>query len=224
MPLFTTGAPVLAAFGVAVGIWLIAGSLTDLVFRSGLGKVAPAVAWRRFIGLPRSAFGGTLAHLGIGVSVIGIVVSTAFSSETVTEMRPGESIRSGGYSVLFEGLRPAVGPNYSELQGRFTIARDDRPVGELVSSKRLYTARRMPTTEAGIMTRMTSQLYIALGDESDDGSVVVRVWWKPWITFIWLGAVIMAIGGLVSLADRRLRIGAPAVRSRPPAGVAEPAE
>jgi cytochrome c-type biogenesis protein CcmF len=221
---FSTGAPVLAAFGVALGIWLIAGSLTELVSRAGLGKVAPAVAWRRLTGLPRSVFGTTFAHFGLGVTVIGIVVSTAYSTELVTAMRPGETVESGGYALRFEGLTPGVGPNYTELRGLFHVTKGDRDVGDVVSSKRLYTARRMPTTEAGIMTRSASQLYVALGDEGDDGSIVVRVWWKPWITFIWLGGVVMALGGLTSLADRRLRIGAPAVRRRTPAGLTEPAE
>ena len=221
---FSTGAPVLAAFGVALGIWLIAGSLTELVSRAGLGKVAPAVAWRRLTGLPRSVFGTTFAHFGLGVTVIGIVVSTAYSTELVTAMRPGETVESGGYALRFEGLTPGVGPNYTELRGLFHVTKGDRDVGDVVSSKRLYTARRMPTTEAGIMTRAASQLYVALGDEGDDGSIVVRVWWKPWITFIWLGGVVMALGGLTSLADRRLRIGAPAVRRRTPAGLTEPAE
>ncbi len=222
---FTTGAPVLAAFGVALGVWLIAGSLTDLALRAGFGRVSPSIFLRRLIGLPRSAFGTALAHFGLGVTVIGVVASTVFSTELVTRLKAGDVIEAAGYELAFGGLQPAVGPNFTELQGRFAVTKDGRAIGDITSAKRLYTARRMPTTEAGIMTRGFSQLYVSLGDEGEDGTVVVRVWWKSWITFIWLGAVIMSIGGCVSLLDRRLRIGAPARRRAPgPAAHPEPAE
>ncbi|MEO4044633.1 heme lyase CcmF/NrfE family subunit [Hoeflea sp. CAU 1731] len=222
---FTTGAPVLAAFGVALGVWLIAGSLTDLALRAGFGRASPSVFLRRLVGLPRSAFGTALAHFGVGVTVIGVVASTVFSTELVTRMKPGDVIEAAGYELAFDGLQPAVGPNFTELQGRFSVTKDGRAIGDITSAKRLYTARRMPTTEAGIMTRGFSQLYVSLGDEGEDGTVVVRVWWKSWITFIWFGAVIMSIGGCVSLLDRRLRIGAPARRrAARPAASPEPAE
>ncbi len=222
---FTTGAPVLAAFGVALGVWLIAGSLTDLALRAGFGRASPSVFARRLVGLPRSAFGTALAHFGLGVTVIGVVASTVFSTELVTRLKAGDVIEAAGYELAFHGLQPAVGPNFTELQGRFSVTRDGRAIGDITSAKRLYTARRMPTTEAGIMTRGFSQLYVSLGDEGEDGTVVVRVWWKSWITFIWLGAVIMSIGGCISLLDRRLRIGAPARRrAARPAAHPEPAE
>ncbi|MBW8639453.1 heme lyase CcmF/NrfE family subunit [Hoeflea sp. WL0058] len=222
---FTTGAPVLAAFGVALGVWLIAGSLTDLALRAGFGRAAPSVFLRRLVGLPRSAFGTALAHFGLGVTVIGVVASTVFSTELVTRMKPGDVVEAAGYELAFDGLQPAVGPNFTELQGRFTVTKDGRAIGDITSAKRLYTARRMPTTEAGIMTRGFSQLYVSLGDEGEDGTVVVRVWWKSWITFIWFGAVIMSIGGCISLLDRRLRIGAPTrSRAAKPAAYPEPAE
>ena len=121
---------------------------------------------------------------------------------------------------------PYQGPNFTEEQGRFAyFDKAARPLGEIVSSKRLYTARQMPTTEAGIATRGFSQLYVALGDPTADGGIVVRVWWKPLVLLIWLGGVAMMIGGTVSLLDRRLRIGAPAARkARPAAQAGVPAE
>ncbi|MCP4315198.1 MAG: heme lyase CcmF/NrfE family subunit [Hyphomicrobiales bacterium] len=209
---FATGAPVLAALGIAIGIWLIAGAITDIALRSGAGRVAVPIMWQRFKGLPRSAFGSALAHLGLGISVIGIVTVTAFSTEEVTTLKPGETMVSGPFALQFEGLKPNTGPNYTELQGRFIVSRDGNRFATITSAKRIYTARRMPTTEAGILTLGPSQLYVALGDETPDGGTVVRVWWKPWVTFIWIGAVIMSLGGITSLFDRRLRIGAPATR------------
>lgn len=206
---FSTGAPVLAALGVALGVWLIAGSLTDLLTRAGLGRAKLPVIWPRLKGLPRSAFGTAMAHFGVGVMVIGIVAVTAFSTEAVTTLRPGDQTTAGPFALRFEELRPNNGPNYSETQGRFTVLRDGEVISQVSPSKRIYIARQMPTTEAGIMTTGASQLYVALGDATADGGTVVRVWWKPWVTFIWIGAIIMSLGGIVSLSDRRLRVGAP---------------
>ncbi|MBP1850885.1 heme lyase CcmF/NrfE family subunit [Rhizobium halophytocola] len=219
------GGPVLALLGLAAGFFLVFGALSDLFIRSGFQKLAFAVAWRRFAGLPRSAYGTALAHLGLGVSVIGIVSASTFSTEMVTEMKPGDTVEAGGYSLTFKGLTSATGPNFTADRGHFDIREDGLSRGEVISSKRLYTARRMPTTEAGIRTFGLSQLYVSLGDPSKDGGMVVRIWWKSWILCIWFGAVIMALGGAVSLSDRRLRIGAPKRSARAtPAGALEAAE
>jgi len=203
------GGPILAYFGLAIGFYLIAGSITDLWLRAGIGKVAGNVAFRRFIGLPGSAFGTALAHIGIGVTVIGVIGVTAFETEHVVEMKPGMQVEAGGYVLTFDGMRRGQGPNYTEESGHFTVARGGVTVTDVWSSKRLYTARRMPTTEAGIRTFGLSQLYVSLGDAMADGGIVVRVWWKPMILCIWMGALIMMAGGAVSLCDRRLRVGAP---------------
>ncbi|MBP1882894.1 heme lyase CcmF/NrfE family subunit [Sinorhizobium mexicanum] len=208
------GGPVLALLGIALGVYLIAGALTDLILRSGIGKVAGSVAWKRLSGLPRSAFGTALAHAGLGVTLIGIVAVTGFETETVVEMKPGMMVEAGGYTLRFDGMRPGRGPNYTEETGHFTVSRGGVAVTEIWSSKRLYTARRMPTTEAGIRTFGLSQLYVSLGDQMTDGGIVVRVWWKPLILCIWGGALIMMAGGVVSLSDRRLRVGAPSRAKR----------
>ncbi|MEW9615989.1 heme lyase CcmF/NrfE family subunit [Shinella sp. S4-D37] len=203
------GGPVLAYFGLAIGFYMIAGAITDLWLRAGIGKVARNVAFRRFVGLPGSAFGTALAHIGIGVTVIGVIAVTAFETEHVVEMKPGMQVEAGGYTLTFDGMRRGQGPNYSEESGHFTVARGGVTVADVWSSKRLYSARRMPTTEAGIRTFGLSQLYVSLGDAMADGGIVVRVWWKPMILCIWIGALIMMAGGFVSLCDRRLRVGAP---------------
>lgn len=218
------GGPVLAILGLAAGLFIVFGSVADLWYRAGIGKVAGSVAWRRLIGLPRSAFGTALAHAGLGLTVLGIVAVTTFQTEHVVEMKPGESVEAGGYSLHFDGLQPAVGPNYTEDRGHFTVSRGGVAVADVWSSKRLYTARRMPTTEAGILSFGLSQLYVSLGDPMDDGGIVVRIWWKPFIICIWGGALVMMFGGMVSLSDRRLRVGAPSRRSRPAPQAMEPAE
>jgi cytochrome c-type biogenesis protein CcmF len=218
------GGPVLAVLGLAAALFLIFGAIADLWYRAGVGKVAASVAWRRLAGLPRSAFGTALAHAGLGVAVLGIVAVTTFETENVIEMKPGQSVEAGGYAVRFDGMKPATGPNYSEERGHFTIGRGGVEVADVWSSKRIYTARQMPTTEAGIVTFGLSQLYVSLGDPTNDGGMVVRIWWKPFILCIWGGAVIMAIGGFVSLSDRRLRVGAPNRRAKPLRPAMEPAE
>lgn len=204
-----TGAPVLAGLGIALGAFLILGAITDIALRSGIGRVATGVAWSRLVGLPRSAFGTAFAHMGLGVTVIGVVAVSIFSTETVVGMKPGDTVSAGGYEVRFEGIRDYAGPNYTSQSGEFTIMRGDEVVASTASAKRFYAARGMPTTEAGIVTFGASQLYIALGDPEANGGLVVRVWWKSWVTFIWYGTVLMMIGGVLSLSDRRLRIGAP---------------
>ena len=208
------GGPVLAVFGMAAGLYLVFGACSDLWYRAGFGKLAFNIAWRRFAGLPRSAYGAALGHLGLGVTVLGIVAVTTYATETVVEMKPGMTTEAGGYSVTFDGMRQAVGPNFTEDRGHFTLRKGGVDKGDFWSSKRLYTARRMPTTEAGIRTFGPSQLYVSLGDPMDDGGIVVRIWWKPYILFIWFGAVIMMVGGFVSLSDRRLRVGAPNRRAK----------
>jgi cytochrome c-type biogenesis protein CcmF len=223
---FIDGAGVLSALGVGLAFWLIFGALTDLAVKAGVGKEGATVVWRRLRGLSRSIYGTALAHLGLGLTVLGIVAVTSLESEHIAVMRPGDTMPVAGYTLRFEGLQPHRGPNFTEEQGRFTYFRGGVQAGELVSSKRLYTARQMPTTEAGIATRGFSQLYVALGDATADGGIVVRAWWKPQVLLIWIGGLVMMAGGTVSLLDRRLRVGAPARRRQRPAGpVAEaPAE
>ncbi|KAB0679933.1 heme lyase CcmF/NrfE family subunit [Aureimonas leprariae] len=222
----TGGTKILAAFGFGLAAWLLAGSLVDLVGRAGFPKAGPMLALRRLAGLPLSAFGSALAHFGLGLTLLGIVATSGFGTETIRMMRPGDTQEAGGYSLRFDGVTPRQGPNYVEEVGRFTLLSGSDEVDAIEGAKRFYPARQMPTTEAGIRTHWLSQLYVAVGDASgaDGKGRVVRIWYKPLITLIWLGAVAMALGGGLSLADRRMRVGAPArVRQRPKPG-AVPAE
>ena len=215
------GGSVLAAFGAGLAVWLILGAVTDLAMKSGFGSVASPVMLRRFVGLPRSVFGTALAHAGLGVTLIGIVGTLNFGEEHILTMKPQQTVEVAGRTVRFDGIQPMKGANFNEDRARFQLINAGGQVtGTIKSSKRFYPARQMPTTEAGIKTIGFSQLYISLGDESADGSVVVRVWWKPLVTLIWLGGLVMMVGGTVSLADRRLRVGAPAKRKSKPAVVA----
>lgn len=207
----THGESVMAAFGIGLAFWVIFGSLTDLYFKAGIGKVAPKVAFSRLIGLPRSVYGTALAHIGLGVTLLGIIGVSTFGSERVLTMAAGDVTQVSSYQLRFDGVSPVSGSNYTENQGRFTLLNEaGQTLSTIIAAKRFYPARQMPTTESGISTRGFNQVYVALGDDTADGSIVVRVWWKPFVTLIWHGTLIMMLGGFISLLDRRLRVGAPA--------------
>jgi len=211
--LFVDGASVFAAVGCGLAAWLVLGAATDLWLKAGFGAAPLPVALKRLVGLPKSIFGTATAHFGLGLTVLGIVSVVSFQQEQIVDMKPGQAARIAGYTLTYEGLSPFKGSNYDEEQGTFRILRGDgSAAGTVMSAKRFYPARQMPTTEAGIRTMGLSQLYVSLGDPTANDGMVVRIWWKPLVTLIWLGGVVMMVGGAVSLFDRRLRVGAPAKR------------
>ncbi|TPN45172.1 MULTISPECIES: heme lyase CcmF/NrfE family subunit [unclassified Mesorhizobium] len=213
--LFIDGASVLAAIGVGLAVWLILGALTDIAVKAGFGNVTTGNMVRRLLGLPRSVFGTAFAHLGLGLTTLGIIGTLCFGTEKILSMHAGETVELSGHTLRFVGLYPAQGPNYSEDRGRFElIGVSGSPIGEISSAKRFFPVRQTTTTESGIKTLGLSQLYISLGDEGKDGSVVVRLWWKPLVTLIWGGGLMMMAGAAMSLMDRRLRVGAPSRRRK----------
>jgi cytochrome c-type biogenesis protein CcmF len=200
----------------------MAGAVTDLIERSGFFQLRFAIARKRAAGLPRSVWGGAFAHFGLGVTLFGIVCETNWSVERIAAVRPNETLSLRDYDLTFEGLTPRAGPNYNELVGTFTVRSNDKVIGTLQPSKRTFLSRGSGTSEAALMTRGFSQLYLSLGDPNPDGSVAVRLYHKPLVLLIWLGAVVMFLGGGLSLSDRRLRIGAP--RPAKPKAALVPAE
>jgi len=203
------GRPVFAAVGLGVATFVIAGAATDLFERTGLWRAPFPIAARRAVGLPRSAWGTAFAHIGLGITLLGIVGETQWGSEQIVSLRQGDKVALRHYDFTFEGTSTRNGPNYSEKAVHFVVRRNGEVIGEMVPSKRTFPARDMTTTEAALMTRGVSQLYVSLGDISQDGAVAVRIYHKPLVLLIWLGAVVMAFGGALSLSDRRLRVGAP---------------
>jgi cytochrome c-type biogenesis protein CcmF len=201
--------PWLAPLGIGVGMWLIMGALTDIAYRAKLPEASRAEAWRRLCNLPRSAYGTALAHAGLGVAVIGIVATTAWRSEAILAMKPGDTADIAGYTLLFEGIEDRQGPNYRERAALLEVSRNGAAVTELTPSKRAFSVEKSATTEAGIHVSWHGDLYAVLGDQLKDGAYSVRLYFNPLVRFIWLGALIMFLGGAVSLSDRRLRVGAP---------------
>jgi cytochrome c-type biogenesis protein CcmF len=217
----TVGGPVAAPLGVGLGVFLVLGSLNEVVTRCWRPGTTPAAALARARGLPRSTWGTAIAHTGVGVTVIGIAAS-AWSVEGLGVLRPGERLRAGSYEVRLEGVAARAGTTYRESVVTLKVFHDGEEVGVMQPSRRLYTTRNMPTTEAAILTRFVSQLYASANEVRADGSVSLRLDFKPLIALIWLGALVMALGAALSLTDRRLRVGAPA-RARAVAAMA-PAE
>ncbi len=219
----TLRGPWLAPLGIAVGFWLIFGSAADIMQRAGFAQQPFAIAWARFKGLPRSAFGTALAHGGLGLIVIGVIILSVWKEEHILTAKPGDEIAVAGYTVVFKGVEPLVGPNYDGSLGRFDIMRDGALVKQVVSEKRQFRPRGMPTTEVALLQDILGDVYIVLGDPAAGGAHVVRASFNPMASFIWLGAFIMFLGGVLSLTDRRLRIGVPK-RAAFPVAAAQPAE
>jgi cytochrome c-type biogenesis protein CcmF len=219
---FTQGGPVAAPLGIGLGVFLVLGSVNEIVTRSWSKGAPLSAVWRKARGLPRSTWGTVLAHAGVGLTVIGIA-ATAWGVEGLGTLKAGERLRAGAYEARLDRVIPRIEANYREDVAVMTIFREGREIVTLESMKRLYVTRGMPTTEAGIMTVGLGQVYASLGEVQADGSVGVRLYHKPLVLLIWLGSVVMALGGMVSLLDRRLRIGAPARAKAAPAA-AVPAE
>jgi len=217
------GGPVLAPFGVGLSIFVMAGALIDLAERTLFLRLPLGAVLRRAIGLPRSAWGTAFAHFGIGVTLMGIVAVTAWGSERIAALKPGGSVEIAHYRLTFDGLFERPGPNYRDLVGHFTVRRSSGElIGTMEPSRRTFPVRNMATTEAALMTRGVSQLYLSLGDPNPDGTVPVRLYFKPQVLMIWLGALVMFVGGGLSLSDRRLRVGAPRpAKTRPVLQAAE---
>ena len=172
------------------------------------------------VGLPRSAFGTAAAHFGLGLTVLGIVATSSWQQEVITTLKPGESVPLAGFTLTYRDLSTAAGPNYEEKVAAFT-ASSGGTSRELRPAKRRYPSRAMDTTESAIFTYFFSDLYLSVGDIADDKSITLHAYWKPLVVLIWGGAMVMALGGLLSLSDRRLRVGVPKAAPRRAAVAAE---
>jgi len=214
------GGPVLAPIGAGLALYVIIGSLSEIAARLWRPGTSPGAMLSRARGLPLSAWGSALAHIGVGVTLLGLA-ATGFGSEVIASTRIGEPRHVGPYDVTIDSVQPRVGPNYLDLVAHATIRSGDTIVATIEPAKRTFASRSTTTSQAGIATLWFGQIYAAIGDQSANGAIAVRLYWKPLVTLIWLGACLMAFGGALSLADRRLRFGVPVRgRARAPAGAA----
>ncbi|MDO9563019.1 MAG: heme lyase CcmF/NrfE family subunit [Bradyrhizobium sp.] len=206
---WTRGGNAFAPLAIGLAVFVIGGALTDLAERTGLFRVPFTTAARRARGLPRATWGSAFAHAGVGVALIGIVCETTWNSEYIGSMRPDDVAKIAGYELKLEDVTQRKGPNFSEMLAQFTVSRDGQRLSEMTPSKRNFAARASSTTEAALLTNGASQLYISLGETAADGAIAVRIYYKPMVLLIWWGPILMAFGGVLSLSDRRLRVGAP---------------
>ncbi|MCC6467944.1 MAG: heme lyase CcmF/NrfE family subunit [Alphaproteobacteria bacterium] len=218
------GGPVLAALGLALAAWLFFGTLTEFAERIRLFRAPLGDSIQRAAGLPRSAYGMLIAHAGMAFTVAGITATAAWESESIQNMKPGDRARLSGYEFTLVGVRQGIqGPNYTAEQAGIVVSRDGRDLTVLEPAKRFYPVQRQATNETAIATLGFTDIYAALGEGNPQAGWTVRLYHKPLVTWIWLGAALMAVGGVVSLSDRRFRIGAPARARRPAAGAADAA-
>jgi len=198
--------------GVIAALWVMATSLME-----------PLRSWRRAEGATRitpAVLGQAVAHFGVGMFIIGVSVVSAFNIESDMAMRPGETLEVAGHTFELRELRDVEGPNYAAVEGLIEIRRDGDFIAEIRPQKRQYLVQKNWMTEAGIQVNWNKDLFIALGDQLGNNTWSVRIQYKPMIRFIWLGALVMALGGLIAISDRRYR--SPA-RARSSAASAEAA-
>ncbi|MCW3473828.1 heme lyase CcmF/NrfE family subunit [Limobrevibacterium gyesilva] len=214
----TSGGPVLAVLGLGLAAWTFVGVLAEWTERLKLFRIPARDSWRRARNLPRSAHGMTLAHLGLAISVAGIAAS-AFEVEHIDIVAPGGDLPLAGYTLHLDKVEKLQGANYVADDATITVKRGDAVIAVVHPQRRFFPLQQQTTSETAIRTNFLADLYIALGEPDQAGGWTIRAYWKPLVPWIWIGAVFMAFGGVVSLSDRRWRVGV-ASRLRAPAAQA----
>ncbi len=215
-----SGRSALGPIGLALGSWVVFGAALDLWTRTGRGSGR----FGRLIRLPRADWGKSLAHSGLGITMFAIAGLSAWELEDIRVTNLGESFDVGSYTLTLEKVERVKGPNYFSTMGTVLLQQDGREIARLYPEKRNYPVQRMPTTEAAIDDRFLRDVYVVIGDEQEGDGWVMRTYVKPLANWIWGGSILMALGGALSLSDRRFRVaaGARTRRRRPKQGV--PAE
>ena len=215
------GAPVMSYVMAGLAIFVIVGSFSDLARRIGAGGWGDA--WSRGIGLPRSAWGTSVAHAGLGVTLLGLAAA-GWGQEAIVAMKPGDVANVGPYTAQLVSVAPEKGPNYEAAVARTVLSKNGAVIAHMEPASRFYPVRKMARAEAGIVTLGLGQFYESIGSPvAGSPTIDVKLYWKPLVTLIWIGALIMGLGGALSLSDRRLRFGI-AARGRRAHPTAVPAE
>ncbi len=201
--------PLLGIVGIGLAAWLGVATLIELTGRIRMFSAPFGESLRRLRGMPRAAWGMTLGHLGLAIAIAGMTGAGAWKVESIQSMKPGESVNVAGYDFTFVGVKSGQGPNYSIVEASFRITQGGKPVVALNAEKRVYNVSKRPTSEAGIHTMFTGDLYAVIGDKDDSGGYVTRLYFNPLVVWMWAGVLMMMFGGTLSLTDRRHRVGAP---------------
>ena len=184
----------LAGLGFLLAFWLIASGCLQVIRQMKIGKPT-----RSFIGMQ-------VAHLGIAIFVIGVTMVGAYQEEKDVRMFTGETVTVGGYQIQLMGVEVVPGPNYQAIRGTFSLTKNGNSQAFLHPEKRSYFSSTMPMTEAAINTSLTSDIYVSLGEELGDKAWAVRVYYKPFVDWIWGGCLFMALGGVLAMSDKRYRL------------------
>jgi cytochrome c-type biogenesis protein CcmF len=199
----------LTALGITLSIWLIAGSIWAIFARVKLGEISLDSSATLLSTTPRAVFGMATAHLGLGLVVGAITTVMTWQSENILSMAEGDTATIAGYSVRLRNIAALNGTNYEAEQGAFDVTFDNAQIATLVAERRFFPVQQQQTTQTAIRTNIISNLYIALGEPDGRGKWTVRLYYHPLAPFLWIGGFTMALGGFLSLSDRRFRIGAP---------------
>jgi len=195
----------LTGVGLTLALWCLASALVSLADK--LRHTRQRLGWRQALRqLPAGYCGMLLAHAGVGVFIVGVTLVNSQESVRELPMRPGDTVTVDGYAFRFDGVAPAVGPNYEALHGVLSVSRHGKRVTTLTTERRIYRSQDMPTTEAAIDTGFARDLYVAIGEAAGEKTWAVRIYVKPFVKWIWAGCALMALGGLVAASDRRYRV------------------
>ncbi len=203
VPLIAGEWTALKSFGYLLAFWIFASTTVSVWDRVGRGAGG---VWARLRQQPRAYWGMVLAHVGVGVFIVGVTTVKGYEVERDVRMEVGDTVAVGGYTFTFQGATQATGPNYRASRGTVEVSRGGKIVETLHPEKRIYNAQQMPMTEAAIDTGPFGDLYVSLGEPVANGAWSVRVYYKPFVTWIWGGCILMALGGLLALLDRRYRM------------------
>ncbi len=214
---------ILPAVGVGAAVWIICETLLELADRVKLARVPLSESWRRARRTPRAAYGMTVAHLGVGLVVAGVLGATVFKTESIQNMKPGDVVDVAGYTFTLDRVERLNGPNYQAERAVFRISTDGEQFATVNAERRAYPVEGDTTTEAGIHTTWVADLYAVVGEGNPRDGWTTRIYHNPLVPWIWLGTIVMSLGGVISLTDRRLRIGAPSRRRAPTSGSSSPA-
>ena len=198
-----TGKSLVGPVGVFLGAWIVMGTILDL-----FSKLGRSISLKRLIVLPRADFGKFFAHSGLGITMFAIAALTSWEKEDIRVVPVGGSWKIAAYELKLNSVENVRGPNYFSTMGVIAVSKDGQLLTVLRPEKRNYPVAQMPTTEAAIDYRLSRDLYVVLGDQQSDNSWTIRTYLKPFTNWIWGGCALMAVGGLLSLTDRRLRIAA----------------
>jgi cytochrome c-type biogenesis protein CcmF len=196
----------MVVLGLTLSIWIMLATGSHLLQRLWHAPAGTSL-WKRIRSQPRSYWGMIVAHAGIGVFVIGVTLVKGMEVANDVSLHVGDSTSIGNYDFTFTELKKADGPNYVAARGTFEVHDGDTLVAVMHPEKRFYTVQQMPMTEAAIDRGFTRDLYVSLGDAKKDGTWVVRLQHKPFVSWIWAGCLIIAFGGFLAASDRRYRMG-----------------